>query len=141
VKVAILGAPQTGKSELTHALSARLSIQGLALEIVDSAPLESISPLDVVLLCGLDLGQITPEQYEIDQTIRNALQQATLNFQVVYGDGSQRLENALYCIGRQALQCAKQLERPATVVRWNGPCENCGDGDCEHRLFTRLVEG
>jgi adenylate kinase family enzyme len=140
MKVAILGAPHTGKTELTHALSVRLSIQGLAHEIVDSAPLKSISPLDVVLLCGLDLGHITPAQYEIDQSIRHALQQASIHFQVVYGDGLQRTENALYGISRQAQQCAKQLERPATAPRWNGPCDNCSDGECEHRLFTHLVK-
>ena len=140
MKVAIVGAPQTGKTKLTHALSARLNAQGLVVEIVDAASIDSISTMDLVLLCGLDLGHITPAQSEIDQKIRNTLQQAALNFQVVYGTGEQRLDNALYCLGRQAPQWTKQLERPESPPRWSGPCETCGDGDCEHRLFTRLVK-
>jgi nicotinamide riboside kinase len=140
MKVAIVGAPQTGKTKLTHALSARLNAQGLVVEIVDAACIDSISTMDLVLLCGLDLGHITPAQIDIDQKIRNTLQQAALNFQVVYGTGEQRLDNALYCLGRQAPQWTKQLERPESPPRWSGPCETCGDGDCEHRLFTRLVK-
>ena len=66
---------------------------------------------------------------------------AGLPYQVVYGSGEQRLENALFCIGRQAPGWAKQLERPEPTIRWSGPCETCGDGDCEHRLFTSLVKG
>ncbi len=139
MKVAILGAPQTGKTQLTQALLGRLSAEGLALEIMDSASVESISPHDLVLLCGLDLGEAAPEHHHIDQAIRSALQRAKFNFQVVYGNGSQRLENALYCIGRYG--ATKQLERSEATVRWRGPCDNCGDGGCEHRLFTRLGKG
>jgi len=76
----------------------------------------------------------------VDQKVRQLLAKGNLPYQVVYGTGEQRLDNALYGIGRQAPQWAKQLERPEPPTRWSGPCETCGDGDCEHRLFTRLVK-
>jgi hypothetical protein len=140
MKVAIVGAPHTGKTELAQALSTQLKARGLLFEVVDAAPLASIASTDVVLLCGLDLGHTTGAQMHMDHTIRDALQRASLHFQVVYGRGFQRLENALFCIAHQAPQWAQQLERPEPPTRWLGPCDSCSDGDCEHRLFTNLVK-
>jgi hypothetical protein len=140
MKVAILGAPRTGKTQLTLALSARLLAQGLAVDIVDAAPLDRLSPHDWVLLCGLDLCEATPEQCQTDAMLRDRLQQAGLNFQVVYGRGAQRLENALFGIGRQTNPVTQRLERPEPPTRWRGPCETCGDGACEHQLFTGLLK-
>ena len=143
MKVAILGAPHTGKTELTHALSVRLSIQGLAHEIVDSAPLESISPLDVVLLCGLDLAAATPAQLQADQTIRQTLAEHALSFQVVYGQGKERFTHALYAAAQRAqalgLGALAAHMRQTQPVRWTGACENCADADCEHQLFSQLL--
>jgi hypothetical protein len=104
---------------------------------------------DVTLLTGLDVPWVSdglqrdgPHVREpVDAVVRHMLGLAGLPYQVVYGTGAQRLDNALFCIGRQAPDWAKQLERPETLTRWNGPCETCGDGDCEHRLFTSLVKG
>ena len=140
MKVAIVGATRTGKTQLTHALSAQLNTQGLVIELVDAAPIESISATDLVLLCGLDLGHITPAQYNIDRLIRQALQQAGFHFQVIYGRGAQRLDNALFCVARQESRWINQLQRPEPPTRWSGVCETCGDGRCEHRLFTGLVK-
>jgi len=104
---------------------------------------------DTTLLTGLDLPWVPdglqrdgPHVREpVDAAVRHMLGLAGLPYQVVYGTGDQRLENALFCIGRQAPDWAKQLERPEPPTRWSGPCETCGDGDCEHRLFTSLVKG
>jgi nicotinamide riboside kinase len=103
---------------------------------------------DVTLLTGLDVPWVSdglqrdgPHVREpVDAAVRHMLGLAGLPYQVVYGTGEQRLDNALFCIGRQAPEWAKQLERPEPPTRWNGPCETCGDGDCEHRLFTSLVK-
>jgi nicotinamide riboside kinase len=210
MKIALLGAESTGKSQLTHALCSRLQQSGLAVHrvdeylrewcdkhqrtprqdeqlhivetqmarvlaapadavvIADTTPLmtavysqmlfndESLDTLalahqsvyDVTLLTGLDLPWVSdglqrdgPHVREpIDQRVRQMLGRAGVSYQVVYGTGEQRLENALFCIGRQAPDLAKQLERPEPPTRWTGPCETCGDGDCEHRLFTSLVK-
>ena len=209
MKIALLGAESTGKSQLAQALCARLQQSGLVVERVDeylrewcdthqrtprqdeqshifetqmarvfAAPANAVvvadtTPLmtavysqmlfdddslnalalahqtvyDVTLLTGLDLPWVSdglqrdgPHVREpVDAAIRRMLNLAGLPYQVVYGTGEQRVKNALYCIGRQAPDWAKQLERPEPPTRWRGPCETCGDGDCEHRLFTRLV--
>ncbi len=210
MKIALLGAESTGKSQLATALCARLQQSGLAVHRVDeylrewcdienrtpnqaeqhhiaetqmvrvlTAPAGSVviadtTPLmtavysqmifndhsldayalqqhaqfDITLLTGLDLAWISdglqrvgPHVREpVDQRVRHMLGLAGLPYQVVYGSGEQRLENALFCIARQAPHLAKQLERPEPPTRWSGPCETCGDGDCEHRLFTSLVK-
>lgn len=210
MKIALLGAESTGKSQLAQALHTRLQQSGLIIHRVDeylrewcdthqrtprqdeqqhivetqiarvlSAPADAVviadtTPLmtavysqmlfnddslnalalahqamyDVTLLTGLDLPWVHdglqrdgPHVREpVDQRVRHMLGLGGLPYQVVYGLGEQRLENALFCIGRQAPDWAKQLERPEPPTRWNGPCETCGDGDCEHRLFTRLVQ-
>ena len=210
MKIALLGAESTGKSQLALALSERLQQSGLtvhrvdeylrewcdthqrtprqdeqlhmfetqiaralaapadAVVIADTTPLmtavysqmlfndDSLNALalahqtvyDVTLLTGLDLPWVSdglqrdgPHVREpVDAAIRHMLDMADLPYQVVYGTGEQRLENALFCIGRQAPDWAKQLERPEPPIRWSGPCETCGDGDCEHLLFTRLVK-
>jgi nicotinamide riboside kinase len=103
---------------------------------------------DVTLLTGLDVPWVSdglqrdgPHVREpVDAAVRHMLGLSDSPYQVVYGTGEQRLNNALFCIGRQAPDWAKQLERPEPPTRWSGPCETCGDGDCEHRLFTRLVK-
>lgn len=210
MKIALLGAESTGKSQLTHALCSHLQQSGLTVHRVDEylrewcdkhqrtprqdeqmhivetqmarvlvAPADAVviadtTPLmtavysqmlfndasldalalahqsvyNVTLLTGLDLPWIGdglqrdgPHVREpVDQRVRQMLGRAGVAYQVVYGTGEQRLKNALFCIGRQAPDWAKQLERPEPPTRWSGPCETCGDGDCEHRLFTSLVK-
>ena len=211
MKIALLGAESTGKSQLALALDARLCQSGLVVHRVDeylrewcnthqrtprqdeqwhivdtqiarvlAAPEDVVviadtTPLmtavysqllfnddrldaramahqavyDITLLMGMDVPWVSdglqrdgPHVREpVDQRVRHLLGLAGLPYQVVYGTGKQRLDNALFCIARQAPHLAKPLERPESPTRWSGPCETCGDGDCEHRLFTRLVKG
>jgi nicotinamide riboside kinase len=210
MRIALLGAESTGKSELTRALCARLQQSGLTVHRVDeylrewchthqrtpradeqqhiantqiervgAAPANAVviadtTPLmtavysqlifdddslfemalshqasyDVTLLMGLDLPwthdgfqRDGPHVREpVDTALRQSLGLAGLPFQVVYGVDAQRLENAFFCIGQQVPKWAKQLARPEPTVRWTGPCDTCGDGDCEHRLFTQLIK-
>jgi nicotinamide riboside kinase len=210
MKIALVGAESTGKSQLALALSARLQQSGItvhrvdeylrewcdthqrtphqneqqhivetqiarvlaapanAVVIADTTPLmtavysqilfndESLNALamahqavyDVTLLTGLDVPWVGdglqrdgPHVREpVDAAVRHMLKMAGLPYQVVYGMGEKRLENALFCVGRQAPDWAKQLERSEIPMRWSGHCETCGDGDCEHRLFTSLVK-
>ena len=115
---------------------------------LDSLALEHQAMFDITLLTGLDIEWQSdgvqrdgPHVREsVDQKIRHLLTQAHLPFQVVYGTGKQRLENALFCIGKQAPEWANQLERREQAARWSGHCDTCGDGDCEHRLFTGLLK-
>ena len=115
---------------------------------LDALALESQTMFDITLLMGLDLAWVSDGlqrvgahvREPVDQKIRALLAQSKQPYQVVYGTDEQRLANALFCIGRQAPQWAKQLERPEPPTRWSGTCETCGDGDCEHRLFTGLLQ-
>ncbi len=211
MKIALLGAESTGKSQLALALDARLCQSGLAVHRVDeylrewcdthqrtprqdeqlhivdtqiarvlAAPENAVviadtTPLmtavysqllfnddrldaramahqavyDITLLMGMDVPWVSdglqrdgPHVREpVDQRVRHLLGLAGIPYQVVYGTGKQRLDNALFCIARHAPHLANQLERPEPPTGWSGPCETCGDGDCEHRLFTRLVKG
>jgi nicotinamide riboside kinase len=210
MKIALLGAESTGKSQLAQALCARLQQSGLTVHRVDeylrewcdthqrtpredeqrhivetqmarvlAAPTDAVviadttplmtavysqmlfnddrlddmalahqSVFDINLLTGLDVPWVSDGlqrdgshvREPVDAAVRHMLGLAGLRYQVVYGTGEERLDNALFCIGRLAPEWAKQLERPEPPTRWSGPCETCGDGDCEHRLFTRLVK-
>lgn len=141
--VAILGAPQTGKTQLTHALMQALNTQGMVVRVSDDVPLRQLQANDLILLCGLDLAAATPAQLQADQTIRQMLAEHALSFQVVYGQSTARVENALYGLAQQArakglAELSVPIRQPA-AVRWSGPCESCGDADCEHQLFSRLI--
>ena len=139
MKVAILGAPVTGKTELAMALGKFLKSQSIPLEVTDSPHIQSLEQEDIALLCGLDLGSPTETQSFVDQELRAGLQTRGMVFQVVYGNGSLRLQNALFCLATQTPQWAHVLRRSDVPVRWTGKCETCGDGLCEHQLFTKLV--
>ena len=148
MKIALLGAPCTGKTQLAQALIRHLQPQHV--EVFDAPditqrPLEDA--FDITLLCGLDLPDLAAtgpkrtavEREAIDQRIRHQLDTAQIAYQVVYGVGAERLENALFCIARQAPQLTATALRPQATHRWSGPCERCADGDCEHRLFMDLL--
>jgi nicotinamide riboside kinase len=107
---------------------------------------------DATLLTGLDLACATDgvqrdaaSRTEVDALVREHLQRAGVPYQVVYGQGPQRLRSCL-----QALAASGLLpDRPrdgATMEKaggagWVWTCDKCSDPACEHRLFTRLKEG
>jgi nicotinamide riboside kinase len=149
MQIALLGAPCTGKTQLAQALIRHL--QTPLAEVLDAPNIAQHDPahaLDIILLCGLDVPATVStghdctlsEREAIDQRIRQQLDSAGLAYQVVYGLGEERLENALFCIARQAPQLTAPALRPQAPHRWSGPCERCADGDCEHRLFLDLLK-
>ena len=148
MKIALLGAPRTGKTQMAQALTRHLQPQHV--EVFDAPDITQTRPaheFDITLLCGLDLPVQNPTEHDltaaereiIDQRIRRQLDTAQIAYQVVYGVGAERLENALFCIARQAPAWLKPTQRPQALSRWSGPCERCADGDCEHRLFMNLL--
>lgn len=139
MKVAILGAPMTGKTELSLALAEFLQHHNIQIEVIDSPDLQAIESKDIVLLCGLDLAPSKQSAFNQDQEIRTHLLQQGRAFQVVYGQGSNRLQNALFCLANHLPQWASTLRRLDLPTRWTGLCETCGDGRCEHQLFSQLV--
>ena len=101
---------------------------------------------DVTLITGLDLPWVAdglqrdgPHVREpVDAALRSLLAKGNIAYQVVYGYGDERLNNALHGLAQFAP--ALQALRKEITPRWTGPCETCGDGACEHRLFTELLK-
>lgn len=96
---------------------------------------------DVILLTGLDLPWVADGLYRdgphvrepVDALVREALRKAGVAYRVVYGTGRQRLQGAL-----AAIDAALAPPSPAGDLKWQ--CEKCSDPECEHRLFSRLLD-
>jgi len=71
----------------------------------------------------------------VDTLLREALQQARVNYAVVSGSGTRRLANA-----ERALAAALRPE-PRGAPRWRHLCAECGEPDCERHLFRRELTG
>lgn len=127
MKVAVVGAPGSGKSWLVRALSLAPFSESRRVELHDSPDAGRCCAFDVVLLMGLDIAEPSP-----DQLLRSAFGRREPGFRVVYGLGNARLTNALHALGT--------LERAAeTVLHYN--CDKCSDPQCERRLFSGLLQG
>ncbi len=126
MNIAVVGAPATGKTQLSRTLAAHLPQR----QVSDAPALPSIDTDNTqVLLMGLDLPGCTVAQEEADAHLRAQLAAAGVTYGVVYGLGAQRLQAALRLITPQ--------DGPAP--RWTGPCERCADPECEFQLFTGLL--
>ncbi|WP_137895944.1 hypothetical protein [Ramlibacter sp. 2FC] len=164
LRIAVLGAPRTGKTRLAAELA--LALAQRPVSVSDGAALltaitdrgrapptqEEVSALaqthgrlyELTLLLGLDL--LPPAEARaseaVDMALRDALLGASLAYKVIYGQGAQRLQNALLAIeGTGAAppdaRLATQYGLQGGRVAWR--CENCSDPTCEHRLFTGLL--
>nr|WP_315135802.1 ATP-binding protein [uncultured Limnohabitans sp.] len=107
---------------------------------------------DTTLITGLDLPWVADGLQRdgphvrgpVDTLVRQALEQAGIAYQVVYGQGQQRLNNALLALGlpgedleAQALREQSQFAINQGRTVWQ--CNECSDPDCEHKLFTGLL--
>lgn len=140
--ITVCGASRTGKTTLCEALQTVSEL----LQAVEGDPRQHPPHAsDLILLTGLDLrvtGADAHEQQQQDQAIRAALQTAGLAWRVVYGLGPERLAQALQAVAEVApwAWAPKAPEiRDGRWARLQAACERCGDGACEHRLFTALT--
>ncbi|MCE3272206.1 MAG: hypothetical protein K0S57_2603 [Ramlibacter sp.] len=100
------------------------------------------------LVTGLDLPWVpdglqrdaTQPREEVDTLVRSLLQRAGIGYQVVYGQGSQRLQGAIAALRPLGLLPAAPQPQADTGKPWAWNCDKCSDPACEHRLFTRLVK-
>ena len=221
MKVALVGAESTGKSQLAYALAAHLCASGqraIAIDeylrewcdehertpqqleqthiadeqrarieaaaathdwvIADTTPLmtavysefifsdSSLHPaaltyqrsFDLTLITGLDMPwqadgiQRDGEHVRapVDTLLRQLLLSASITFEVIYGQGEERLTNALLALQRHNHPPQDTINSiapradsmPATdskrSKKWQWNCEKCSDPDCEHRLFSSL---
>lgn len=107
---------------------------------------------DMTLVTGLDIRweaqwlRDSPEgRVPIDGLLREALTRSALDFRVIYGQGLTRLNNALLALGLDAEDEAAWQRRESAQFALNEGrtpwlCEKCSDPDCEHRLFTGLLQ-
>ena len=115
--------------------------------------LEHQRSYDLTLLTGLDLPWVADGlqrdgahvREPVDALVRAALDGAGIGYRIVYGSGNARLDNALFAINSAAL-CrgilgAKASFRSENVASRPWACEKCSDPDCEHKLFSGLLEG
>jgi nicotinamide riboside kinase len=100
---------------------------------------------DVTLLCALDLPwvadglqRVGPKVRDaVDAQIREALARARIPYRMVYGSGDERLRNALVAID----SASPEDERAnGSARRWTWSCDKCSDPECEHRLFSLLLD-
>ncbi|MFT4241807.1 MAG: hypothetical protein QM569_05950 [Acidovorax sp.] len=138
--VALLGAPCTGADALADALRERVPADSLQITRTPSPQAQ------LVLLMGLDLpcpAHQRPTQEAADARLRAELARSGKAFQVVYGQGMQRVEHALKAI-KSIAACALPASagghfdaESARQRAWH--CEKCSDPECEHRLFSALL--
>jgi len=108
---------------------------------------------DTTLVMGLDLPWVAdglqrdgPQvRAPVDAHVRQALERSGILYRVVYGQGPQRLNNALLALGLAAEDAAAGQTREHAQYALNAgrtpwSCEKCSDPDCEHRLFTGLLQ-
>lgn len=163
MKIALLGAPGTGKTQLAHDLSRHLPSLGYPLNAITDAPplmaaicaglryddptladlaLAEHQIYDLTLVCGLDLPCPTGRQAPadaisrdaVDARLRAALTRGRIAYAVVYGQGPARVEAALNAIA--SLRGDRIKPRTNRLPQWQASCEKCSDPECEHRMFT-----
>ncbi len=107
---------------------------------------------DLTLLTGLDLPWVADGlqrdgahvREPVDRLVRAALDGAGIPYRIVYGTGPSRLANALYAINSIAVRAygtgARGQFRSNNVTTRPWTCGKCSDPDCEHQLFSALLQ-
>ena len=153
LKITLAGVPGSGKSELAAALTTALQASACQATITLNATATLAPDLashDLILLMGLKADAEAAGQ-AADQSIRQALDEISLPYQVLYGLDVERLGQALRACealrkaGKPDPQTAppsltqaidkKKVKKPA----WVWLCDTCSDPVCEHRLLTDLL--
>ncbi|MFI5446709.1 AAA family ATPase [Polaromonas sp. UC242_47] len=102
---------------------------------------------DLTLVTGLDLPwvadglqRVGPQVREpVDALVRAALTRAGVSYQVVYGQGEERLANALIAMNSIAISAGYTGATGLISLKnqpWTWSCDKCSDPDCERHLFT-----
>lgn len=112
------------------------------------AAIEQQSTYDLTLLMGLDLPWVPDGLFRdgpalreaTDALLRRELQAAGIAFQTLYGPLERRVQQALRAIGPLLGRSLTAEDPHWARGRRPWTCEKCSDPDCEHRLFTQLLQ-
>lgn len=140
--IALLGADDSGKTQLAEALAQRLAQRGIAATLVaDPLPQPSFDAAALEAHRGhtLNLLIAPASPTPIDETLRKALMDANLSFAVVHGEGAEQLANAWNAINAAADPDARRSAARGATAAWSWSCDKCSDPACEHKLFSDLV--
>jgi len=140
LKIAVTGAPSTGKHQLASVLGRALRDAGRSASVLVPASSFANAPAgyDLVLLCGLESDE--PARQAADQSLRTALAAAGKAYCVLYGSAPQRLAQALGAVERLLPGSVPQEQAPAGRSKaWVWVCDKCSDPVCEHRLLSDLL--
>lgn len=167
MRIAILGAQGSGKTQLAHELSRCLHLrQDVACTVSDKAPLMAAiyadllhgdptlyepaladqKTYDLTLVAGLDIPWRDNRVHEaaslpreaVDAQLRATLARGQIAYTVVYGLGLARLEAALNAIAPWRHERIKPDSSARSPWQWS--CEKCSDPQCEHQMFTGLLK-
>jgi nicotinamide riboside kinase len=107
---------------------------------------------DQTLVTGLDLPWVADGMQRdgphvrgpVDTLLRQALEHSGIAYRVVYGQGHQRLNNALLALGMAGEDEAERTTRDKAQYAINEgrtawQCNDCSDPECEHKLFSGLL--
>ncbi|MDQ3058771.1 MAG: hypothetical protein M3R45_04520 [Pseudomonadota bacterium] len=160
LKIALLGAPSTGKSRLASDLNSAAKASAWPATVTVEAHLPALAAAlpgyDLVLLTGLPgtAGPPRPDdrqaqacqqaQETADAAIRSALGSARMAYRVLYGRSEERLAQACEAIQSvlpppQAPAQPGLIRAPKKPAPWVWLCDKCSDPQCEHRLLTALL--
>ena len=100
---------------------------------------------DITLLTALDLPWLPdglqrdgPHVREpVDALLRAALADAGIDYSVVFGTGSARLESALKVVHRALSESSANDDAEGAGSNWHWRCERCGDSSCERLRLPR----
>lgn len=144
MKIAVVGAPGTGKSSLVHALRLALLANADTADTAECTVTEDWVPeqhcsYDLTLLMGLDLSPTVSAAptLQLDADLRHTLDKQAIAYAVVYGTGQARADCALQAIAYHRVQSRRRAKRATSDWQWC--CDTCSDAACERRLFTGLV--
>lgn len=163
MRIAILGAQGSGKTQLALDLGRRLpSLSGAASTIADTPPLMAAiyddllhgdqtrydpalahhRTYDLTLVAALDIPWRSDSRHHagslsreaVDAQLRATLARGQIAYTVIYGLGPARVEAALNAIS--PLRHDRAKPNPGIPGHWQWSCEKCSDPECEHRMFT-----
>jgi nicotinamide riboside kinase len=161
MKIAILGAQGSGKTQLAHDLSCRLrSLHDVTSVIADTPPLMAAvygdllhdnqtlyesafahhKTYDLTLVSGLDIPCSGGRPHDagsvsrelVDAQLRVALTRGRIAYTVIYGWGPARVDAALNAIA--PLRHDRAIA--TNTSHWQWTCDKCSDAACEHQIFT-----